>query len=101
MAGVSSVAAVVGEQHAEPGVGETCSELPADTSGDLAAAASGEAGYETGFIERYVLPVLYPSELARSTQLVLGMMVVVLNVAVYTWAWRRWGDSSRIRCWLS
>ena len=55
---------------------------------------AGEAGYETGFIENYVLPVLYPSELARSTQLVLGMVVVVLNVAVYAWAWRRWGEVS-------
>ena len=52
---------------------------------------AGEVGYETGFIEHYVLPVLYPSELTRSTQLVLGTAVVVLNVALYAWVWRRWG----------
>ena len=51
---------------------------------------AGEVGYETGFIEHYVLPVLYPSELTRSTQLVLGIAVVVLNVALYAWVWRRW-----------
>ena len=52
---------------------------------------AGEAGYERGFIEHYLLPVLYPSELTRSTQLVLGTVVVVLNVALYAWVWRRWG----------
>ena len=52
---------------------------------------AGEAGYESGFIEHYVLPVLYPSELTRSTQLVLGIVVVVLNVVLYAWVWRRWG----------
>ncbi len=52
---------------------------------------AGEAGFETGFIEHYVLPVLYPSELTRSTQLVLGTVVVVLNVVLYAWVWRRWG----------
>ncbi len=31
---------------------------------------AGEAGYERGFIEHYVLPVLCPSDLTRSTQLV-------------------------------
>ncbi len=52
---------------------------------------AGEAGYERGFIEHYILPVLYPSELTRSTQLVLGIVVVVLNVVLYAWVWRRWG----------
>ena len=52
---------------------------------------AGETGYETGFIEHYLLPVLYPSELTRSTQLVLGTVVVVLNVVLYAWVWRRWG----------
>ncbi len=55
---------------------------------------TGEVGYESGFIEHYLLPVLYPSELARSTQLVLGMVVVLLNMAVYTWVWRRWREVS-------
>ena len=51
---------------------------------------AGEVGYERGFIEHYVLPVLYPSELTRPTQLVLGIVVVVLNMALYAWVWRRW-----------
>ncbi len=56
---------------------------------------AGEAGYESGFIEHYLLPVLYPSELTRSTQLVLGTVVVVLNMALYAWLWRRWRAPAR------
>lgn len=56
---------------------------------------AGEAGYETGFIEHYVLPVLYPSELTRSTQVALGIVVVVLNIALYAWLWRRWRAPAR------
>ena len=52
---------------------------------------AGEAGYERGFIEHYLLPLLYPSGLTRPTQLVLGTAVVVLNLALYAWVWRRWG----------
>ena len=50
---------------------------------------AGEAGYAEGFLEHYVTPVLYPSGLTREVQVLLGVSVVVLNVAVYTWVWRR------------
>ncbi len=50
----------------------------------------GEAGYSGGFVEHYVLPVLYPAGLSRGVQLALGAVVVVLNVAVYAVVWRRW-----------
>jgi len=46
-------------------------------------AAAGQAGYEGGFIEHYLLPVLYPSGLTRGVQLVLGTAVVAINLAVY------------------
>jgi hypothetical protein len=49
----------------------------------------GEAGYTGGFVEHYVLPVLYPDGLTREVQLVLGTFVVVLNLVVYTIVWRR------------
>ena len=49
----------------------------------------GEAGYTGGFVEHYVLPVLYPDGLTRGVQLVLGTFVLVLNIAVYTIVWRR------------
>lgn len=49
----------------------------------------GEAGYSGGFIEHYIRPVLYPDGLTRNIQFALGAFVVVLNVVVYTMAWRR------------
>lgn len=44
----------------------------------------GEAGYSGGFVEHYLLPVLYPGGLSRGVQLGLGIFVIVFNVAVYT-----------------
>ena len=43
----------------------------------------GQAGYAGGFIEHYLLPVLYPSGLTASIQLVLGIFVVAINVAIF------------------
>ena len=43
----------------------------------------GQAGYEGGFIEHYVVSVLYPDGLTRGLQFGLGALVVVVNAAVY------------------
>jgi hypothetical protein len=43
----------------------------------------GEAGYEGGFVEHYLLPVLYPSGLTRSDQIWLGILVGLANLVVY------------------
>lgn len=51
--------------------------------------AAGEAGYGGGFIEHYLLPIIYPAALTRDIQLVLGLAVLLLNVAVYAWILRR------------
>lgn len=51
--------------------------------------AGGSAAYAGGFIERYVLPLLYPAELTRGLQIWLGAFVVVANAGVYLWLWRR------------
>lgn len=48
-------------------------------------AAAGEAGYAGGFVEHYLLPVLYPAALAREVQIGLALMVVATNLAVYGW----------------
>ncbi len=52
-------------------------------------ARAGEAGYEGGFIEHYLLGILYPAGLTREVQLLLGTGVVLVNLAVYGWVWRR------------
>ncbi|MFP3940143.1 MAG: DUF2784 domain-containing protein [Thermoanaerobaculia bacterium] len=51
--------------------------------------AAGEAGYEGGFVEHYILPILYPGGLTREIQLALALLVVVVNGAIYTLVWRR------------
>jgi hypothetical protein len=43
----------------------------------------GEAGYNGGFIEHYIQPLLYPAGLTRSTQVVLGSVVLILNLTAY------------------
>ena len=43
----------------------------------------GEAGYATGFIEHYLVSILYPSGLSRETQALLGTAVLVINVVIY------------------
>ncbi|MCM2263959.1 MAG: DUF2784 domain-containing protein [Desulfuromonadales bacterium] len=50
---------------------------------------AGEAGYGGGFVDHYVIPVIYPHWLSRPTQLALGLFVIAINLAVYGWlAWR-------------
>jgi len=49
----------------------------------------GGEGYAGGFIERYVTAVLYPEGLTRDVQIALGVGVLVLNVLLYGWVWRR------------
>ena len=50
---------------------------------------AGEAGYAGGFIEHYVVSLLYPEGLARDTQTILGAIVVVINAAIYIVAFMR------------
>jgi hypothetical protein len=46
--------------------------------------SAGLASYEGGFVEHYIMPVLYPAGLTRGAQLVLGTLVIGINLAVYT-----------------
>ncbi|MDR6711210.1 hypothetical protein J2W83_000800 [Pseudomonas hunanensis] len=55
-------------------------------------AAAGDAGYPGGFIEHYVWPLIYPAGLTAQIQLQLGLIVLLLNLALYgyaLWRWRR------------
>jgi hypothetical protein len=49
----------------------------------------GEAGYQTSFIERYLLPVIYPASFTRSLHVALGFLVLGVNLAIYWMVWRR------------
>jgi len=50
---------------------------------------AGQAGYGGGFIEHYILPVLYPEGLTRGVQVAETVLVIVVNAALYAWVWRR------------
>jgi Protein of Unknown function (DUF2784) len=43
----------------------------------------GGTVFDEGFVEHYILPVLYPVGLTRTIQVVLGLLVVIVNVGLY------------------
>ena len=53
---------------------------------------AGQDGYAGGFIEHYVLGIIYPEGITRTTQMLLAALLIVGNIVVYTvWARRRAG----------
>ena len=51
--------------------------------------AGGEQGYQSDFIEHYVMPLLYPTGLTREIQIFLGVLVILLNVGIYALVFHR------------
>lgn len=50
----------------------------------------GGAGvYEGDFLGHYLFALLYPNNLTRSAQLMLGLFVVAMNTAIYLWLWQK------------
>ena len=63
---------------------------PLTTLENRLRGAAGEAGYPGGFVEHYLLPVVYPAGLDRRVQLLLAGAVLAINAAIYGWLlWRR------------
>jgi hypothetical protein len=53
-------------------------------------AQAGQAGYEGGFIEHYIMPLIYPPGLTREAQLAGAALLLAANSAVYAlWLRRR------------
>lgn len=50
---------------------------------------AGTTGYEGGFIEHYIIPIIYPSGLTPTIQVGLGSLVVGLNLVAYAVYFRR------------
>jgi hypothetical protein len=44
---------------------------------------SGQAGYEGGFIEHYLMPIVYPGQLTPDIQFILGSLVMLTNIFIY------------------
>ena len=50
--------------------------------------ASGEAGYADGFLEHYLLRVVYPVGLTPEIQIYIGLGVLLINGLAYSVVWQ-------------
>lgn len=50
---------------------------------------AGIVGYSNSFLGHYLLGIIYPDGLTREIQYLLGALVVVINIAIYFWLFRR------------
>ena len=66
--------------------GVTCPLTPLESRLRL---TGGEAGYGEDFISHWLLAVLYPEFLSRGVQFVLAGLLLVSNIGLYLWLWRR------------
>ncbi|QKH38587.1 DUF2784 domain-containing protein [Achromobacter pestifer] len=68
------------------GMGWICPLTPLEIS---LRQQAGQQGYGGGFIEHYVLALIYPEGITRGTQIVLAALLIVGNIVVYAlWARR-------------
>jgi hypothetical protein len=56
---------------------------------NILRARAGNAGYETGFVEHYIMPVLYPTALTKNIQVAFGIIVLGVNLVIYMILWQR------------
>lgn len=47
----------------------------------------GGRGYTGDFIGHYLEALLYPDDLSRNSQLILGSIVMLVNGGIYFWLW--------------
>lgn len=66
--------------------GQVCPLTPLEVSLRVAA---GDAGYDGGFVEHYLIPIIYPAGLTRDVQFILAAFVLAVNLAVYALVLRR------------
>lgn len=66
--------------------GRVCPLTPLEISLRVAA---GDAGYDGGFVEHYLIPIIYPAGLTRGVQFILAAFVLAVNLAVYAVVLRR------------
>ena len=71
-----------------------CPLTPLENSLRLAAGETGIAG---GFVEHYLLPIIYPPGLTPEIQVILAAVVMVVNVTVYGWLLISWRSHSAPR----
>ncbi len=52
--------------------------------------ASGSGGYDGSFVERHLMPVVYPAALSHTIQIILGLGVILVNAVFYGLLIHRW-----------
>ena len=62
---------------------------------NLLRQLAGSAGYQAGFVEHYLLPLIYPAWLSVPVQYALATVVVVVNLLIYGAVWHRRADRSQ------
>jgi hypothetical protein len=50
----------------------------------------GKAGFEGDFIDHYITALLYPDGLTRGLQILLGVVALAPNLAIYGYLFARW-----------
>jgi hypothetical protein len=66
--------------------GKTCPLTPLENHFRQAASGQGFAG---GFVEHYLVPIIYPHHLDTSLQWLLGIVVIFVNLVVYLFVLNR------------
>lgn len=66
----------------------TATVCPLTPLENMLRRSAGESGYTGGFVERYVMPILYPAGLTPIDQRWLGALVIAINVVAYVVALR-------------
>lgn len=46
-------------------------------------SSAGEQAYQVGFIEHYILPIIYPGEMTQAIAIAMGVFVIVWNSVFY------------------
>jgi hypothetical protein len=52
---------------------------------------SGGRIYSSDFIEHYLMSLVYPDALTPRMQVILGVGVIIVNLVIYAFLWRRKG----------
>jgi hypothetical protein len=50
---------------------------------------AGQSGYEGGFVEHYLIPLIYPADWTFALRVLLGSLVVATNGVAYMVLWKR------------
>jgi hypothetical protein len=66
--------------------GKICPLTPLELS---LRGKAGQAGYETSFIDHYIVPIVYPAGLTPAMQTAAGALVIAVNFLVYGFLLRR------------